>query len=105
MTARVIKSEVVNGRIYRTLFDPADGRTTVERITPPRAIQQHAVDLAHLKATAAERARKANGLYQVASITPAERNAMARAGVKMGDVDGLRWALKQDRWSHARVGK
>jgi len=105
MAAKVIEQYWENGRLHRWLYDDADGKTTHERLTPPAHIAAHRQRLEDLKHDAKGRAQRADGLVLAASITTNERDDMHRAGIKLGDADALKWALKQDRWSHAKVLK
>jgi len=96
-----------NGRLHRIWFDATDGKVTHERLIPPAHIGVLAQRLEDLRHTRKERARaaKSTGLYQIAQFTANERDELFRQGIKGGDIDGLKWALKQDQYRHARVGK
>jgi len=93
-----------NGRLHRVWTDPATGYTTHERLIPPGHIAAQARLLERLRDTRKERARKANGMVQIASFTTNERDELFRQGIRGGDIDGLKWALKQDKYRHAKVG-
>lgn len=93
-----------NGRLNRIWFDADTGKITHERLIPPPHIEALARRLEDLRHSRRERARKADGLYQIAQFTPNERDELFRMGIKGGDVEGLRWALKQDKYRHAKVG-
>lgn len=93
-----------NGRLHRVWFDADTGKVTHERLIPPDHIAEQARKLEDLKFSAKERARKAQGLHQIATFTTNEREEMWKQGIKGGDTDGIKWALKQDRWRHAKVG-
>lgn len=92
------------GRLHRIWWEPDTGRVTHERLTPPKHIEALAARLESLRASKRERAQRADGLYQIAQFTTNERDDLFKLGIKGGDVDGLKWALKQDKWRHARTG-
>ena len=102
---RVTEEYWLDGRLHRIWQEPTkDGVKVVhERIEPPESLRKHFTMLETLRDSRKERARKADGMTQVARITKNERDEMHKAGVKFGDTDGIRWALKQDKWKHAKV--
>lgn len=105
---RLAEQYWLDGRLHRIWHEPTTPghvRVVHERIEPPEGLRKHFTMLDALRDSRRERARKADGMTQVASITKNERDDMARAGVKLGDVDGLKWALKQDQWKHAKVSE
>lgn len=93
-----------NGRLHRIWFDADTGKITHERLIPPKHIETLARNLENLRYSRKERARKADGLYQIAQFTKNERDELFKLGIKGGDTDGLKWALKQDKYRHARTG-
>lgn len=96
-----------NGRLHRVWMEPlASGNVRVwhERLIPPKAIEQHRLALEDLKFSAKDRAREADGLHKVAVLTTNERDELFKLGIRGGDVDGIKWALKQDKYRHAKVG-
>ena len=93
-----------NGRLHRIWWEPDSGKVTHERLIPPEHIAAQARKLEQLRDNRKERARKSDGVYQIASFTRNERDELFRLGIKGGDVDGLKWALKQDKYRHAKVG-
>lgn len=104
MSAVLREAYWLNGRLHRIWWEPDTGKVTHERLIPPAHIERQARLLEQLRDNRKERARKAEGLYQIASFTQNERDELFRQGIKGGDIDGLKWALKQDKYRHAKVG-
>ena len=108
MTAVLKEQYWKNGRLNRVWMEPlgnGDIRVWHERLIPPKSIEAHARALEDLKFNKLERARKDDGLNLTATFTPNERDEMVREGIKLGDTDGIKWALKQDKYRHAKVSK
>ena len=84
----------------------ADGNVRVwhERLIPPKAEAIHRALLEDDKFTSQARAKAADGLHRIASLTQNERDEMVKEGIKLGDTEGVKWALKQDKYRHAKVG-
>ena len=93
-----------NGRLHRIWFDADTGKITHERLIPPAHIEQLSRRLEDLRHSRKARAVKADGIFQIAQFTVNERDELFRLGIKGGDVDGIKWALRQDRWRHAKTG-
>ena len=75
-----------------------------ERLDPPESLVNRAVVLDHLRSTRRERAREATSRMMVGSFTPNERERLVRDhNIKLGDVEGLKWAMKQDEYRHCKV--
>ena len=105
MSAQLREAYWQNGRLHRIWFDPVTGKVTHERLIPPKHIETLAKQLETLRHNRRERARKADGMYQIAQFTTNERDELFRQGIRGGDIDGIKWALKQDKWRHAKVGE
>ena len=104
MTAFVKDAYWKNGRYHVWKVDYADNKIRHEVWDPP-VDDFHSRHLQALKDSSQERARKADGLIQVARFLPSERDRLWKMGVKAGDIDGINWALKRDEFRHAKVSK